>query len=66
MGRYKINVFSQRASFLILARAHSVITLYSHGTGPCLACKTNTRDAFLSYMMKIVSGETLRRVLMLH
>ena len=34
--------------------------------GLCLACKTATRDASLSYMMKIVSGETLRRLLMLH
>lgn len=50
----------------MLAIARLIITLYCHGTGLHLICKSATRDASLSYMMEVASGETMRRLLMLH
>lgn len=50
----------------MLARAHLIITLYSHGTGLRLVCKSATGDASVSYMMHVASGETMPTLLMLH
>lgn len=51
---------------MILATAHVIITLYSYGKGLRLVCKSASRDASVSYMREIASGETMRRLLILH
>lgn len=65
MGHYKVTA---PGGVVIPDPCHGTSHHYviSHDIGLHLSCKSAIRDAFLSYMMGVASGETMYRLLMLH